>query len=314
MDLRVCTFEHQGALSPGLLARDRVFPLREGYTALDGTPAAPATLLDALREFSRHLAFLELLAERIEAGERSLLRASMPSSEVRLKAPLIYPGKIFCAGANYYDHAREMGDPNWDKVDAQAEPYFFAKPADNTVIGTGEPVEIPRNSGALDWEVELAVVIGRKCKRISPEQAADHVAGYTVFVDMSARDLSRRPTHIFRNDWVSGKCFDGASPMGPCILLKRPGEPFRVFALRLYVNGQIKQDSSTAQMIVGIDRQVSWLSQAITLNPGDVIATGTPAGVGFPRKEFLRPGDVVRAEIDGIGVLVNRIIAPGAST
>ena len=307
--VRVCTFEHRGVLMPGLMLGNRVVSLAQAYAAEHAVP--PASLLELVGTLDKHLPALAAVASKFEQADRELLAASLPLSEVRLQAPLLYPGKIFCAGANYYDHVAGMVGAEKASVlfSPDLDPYFFMK-GENTVCGTGHPVAIPKGCMKLDWEVELALVIGRKCRNVPVQEAAAYVAGYMVLIDLSARDLSRRPAgYVFPNDFVAGKAFDHAAPMGPCILLKRPEEAFPEFRLRLFVNDQLKQNSSTAQMIIKPDRQVSWLSQRITLNPGDVIATGTPAGAGFETGHFLKAGDVIRAEIDGIGTLVTSIVA-----
>jgi len=307
--LRVCTFEHNGALMPGLMLGTGVVSLAKAYAAESAAP--PASLLDLVSALEKHLPTLATVASKFEHADKGLLAASLPLSEVQLKAPLLYPGKIFCAGANYYDHVAGMVGAEKASVlfSPELDPFFFMK-GENTVCGTGHPVAIPKGCVKLDWEVELALVIGRKCRNVSVQDAAAYVAGYMVLIDLSARDLSRRPAgYIFPNDFVAGKAFDHAAPMGPCILLKRPEEAFSEFPLRLFVNDELKQNSSTAQMIIKSDRQVSWLSQWITLNPGDVIATGTPAGAGFETGNFLKAGDVIRAEIDGIGTVVTSITA-----
>lgn len=310
--LRVCTFEHQGSVAPGLMSGTRVVSLTKAYAQEPIKP--PASLLELTGSLESHLPTLDAVASRFERGDKVLLDASVPLSEVCLKAPLLYPGKIFCAGANYHDHV--VGMVGEEKARAlfspELDPYFFLK-GENTVCGTGHPVAIPKGCVKLDWEVELALVIGRKCRNASVQDAAAYVAGYMVLIDLSARDLSRRPAgYIFPNDFVAGKAFDDAAPMGPCILLKRPAEAFQEFSLRLFVNDELKQNSSTAQMIIKADRQISWLSQRITLNPGDVIATGTPAGAGFETGKFLKAGDIIRAEIEPIGTILTPIIAQQA--
>lgn len=309
VELRVCTFETHGVSKPGLFLGKYVLPLSDAYGAEHAAP--PSSLLELLGAFNAHLPILNRIRERISGADARLSAASIPLGDVRLMAPLQYPGKIFCAGANYYDHVAGMAGTERARtlLTPDLDPFFFMKGA-NTVCGYGQPVAIPKGCQKLDWEVELALVIGQKCRNVPPQDAAEYVAGYMVLIDMSARDLSRRPAgYIFPNDFVAGKAFDNAAPMGPCILLKRPEEAFQDFPLRLYVNDELKQDSSTAQMIIGAAKQVSWLSQRITLNPGDVIATGTPAGAGFETGNFLKAGDVIRAEIDGIGTMVNPITA-----
>jgi 2-keto-4-pentenoate hydratase/2-oxohepta-3-ene-1,7-dioic acid hydratase in catechol pathway len=226
-----------------------------------------------------------------------------------LAPPLTYPAKIVCAGANYYSHAEEMGVA---RPDPGAEPFFFFKPPTTTVIGPGDPIPLPANDGArVDWEAELGVVIGHRVRDLSPGDAMEHVAGYVVANDVSARDRLARADAVaepFAFDWVGSKAQDGFCPLGPGMvpawLLPDP----QALRLRLTVNGVTKQDQSTADMVVPVDRLVAAASRLVTLEPGDVILTGTPAGVGLARGEFLAPGDEVVAEIEGVGALRNPVI------
>ncbi len=225
-----------------------------------------------------------------------------------LLAPLLYPPKVLCAGANYYAHLAEMGV---DRPPGPVEPYFFFKPPTTSVVGPGEPIVLPPRAGRkIDWEVELAAVIGRRCVDVPVEHALDVVAGWTIVNDVSSRDLLDRAGAIappFGHDWVGAKAGDTFCPTGPGIVPSwMVDDPQRV-ALRLSVNGVVKQDSSTTDMVTPIDQLIAAASRAVTLEPGDVIATGTPAGVGFPRGDFLAPGDETVAEVDGIGALHNPV-------
>ena len=231
-----------------------------------------------------------------------------PLPDAELLAPLRYPPKVLCAGANYYAHLAEMGVP---RPSGPVPAYFFFKPPTTSVIGPDEAIVLPPRPGRkIDWEVELAAVIGTRCVDVPVERALEVVAGWTIVNDVSARDLLDRADPVappFGHDWVGAKAGDTFCPLGPGIV---PSwfldDPQRV-ALRLSVNGVAKQDSSTADMVTPVAELIAAASQAVTLEPGDVIATGTPAGVGFPRGEFLAPGDVVVAEIDGIGALRNTV-------
>ena len=243
------------------------------------------------------------------------LRTWQPSAsqEVRgavLVAPLTYPGKVLCAGANYYSHAAEMGTA---RPDPRVAPFFFLKPPTTTVIGPGEDIRYPTHPGTmLDWEVELAVVIGSRARNISAAHAGRHIAGYTAANDISARDRVKRADSVsphFVYDWLAHKGQDGFCPLGPGIIPSWAMADPQDVRLRLSVNGTVKQDETTADMVVGIAELVAAASSLLTLEPGDVILTGTPAGVGMPRSEFLAPGDVVRIDIDGIGTLENKVTA-----
>lgn len=227
-----------------------------------------------------------------------------------LLAPLRYPRKLICAGVNYASHMVEMGaappGPDW-------EAWFFLKPPSTTVVGPGEAVRIdPDPAEQVDWEGELGIVIGRGGRDISASDAAAHVAGFTVVNDVSARGPHRRdgaPHDAFRFDWLASKAQDTFCPMGPAVtpswVLPDPDD----CRLRLWVGDELLQDERVGNMIVGWRGLVSAASRRVTLEPGDVIAAGTPAGVGVPRGRFLRPGEVVRVEIEGIGALTNPVVA-----
>ena len=233
-----------------------------------------------------------------------------PVPDAVLLAPLTYPGKVICAGANYYDHAAEMGTA---RPDPTAEPFFFLKPPTTTVVGDGAAIVLPDAAGAnVDWEIELAVVIGQRCTEVPVAQARRVVAGYSVANDVSARGLFPRPAAVspaFGWDWVKHKALDTFCPLGPGIVPVWEVEQPHDLALRLSVNGAVKQKSSTAELVVDVDGLIAAASRWMTLEPGDVILTGTPAGVGMPRGDFLKAGDLVVAEIEGIGTLTNPVVS-----
>ena len=223
-------------------------------------------------------------------------------------APLLYPGKILCAGANYYDHLAEMGMPGARKEDQRL--FFFMKPPRNAVVGPGDTVHMPLGTAAFDWEIELAAIIGKRARNVTVENALAHVAAYTIGIDFSARDHNRAPETFYKLDWVAGKAQDTCGPLGPRIVPASAFADPQAIGLRLAVNGETKQDASTAGMIFSIAEQIAIASRIMTLDPGDVIMTGTPAGVGVPRQTFLKVGDTVDASIDRIGTLSVRIQPP----
>ncbi|WP_158850158.1 fumarylacetoacetate hydrolase family protein [Saccharothrix deserti] len=189
------------------------------------------------------------------------------------------------------------------------DPWFFLKTGAHSVVGDQAGVHPPAKSRELDWEAELAVVIGRHARDVTADRAAEFIAGYTIVNDLSARDLmprSDRPP-VMTYDWMGQKCFDGAAPMGPWITPADYVEDCHDLTAKLWVNDVLKQDSSTDQLIHDVYEQIEWLSHQLTLLPGDVIATGTPAGVGMPRGDYLTKGDVVRIEIEACGELTNVI-------
>jgi 2-keto-4-pentenoate hydratase/2-oxohepta-3-ene-1,7-dioic acid hydratase in catechol pathway len=236
-------------------------------------------------------------------------------TQAQLDAPILYPGALYCAGANYWDHLEEMAEIA-KRVTGKApamtkakDPYFFMKTTAGSIIGTGTPARLPPFSHQVDWEAELGVVIARQTRNISEQRALDAVAGYLIVNDLSARDLMKREGSPFGMDWVGQKCFEDAAPMGPWFTpapyIPEPNN----LAIKLWVNGVLKQNSNTGRLVHNIAEQIAYLSRHITLQPGDVIATGTPAGVGMPRNEFLKAGDEVRIAIDGCGELTNTMIA-----
>jgi 2-keto-4-pentenoate hydratase/2-oxohepta-3-ene-1,7-dioic acid hydratase in catechol pathway len=178
------------------------------------------------------------------------------------------------------------------------------------VVGEGATVHMPLDTAAFDWEVELAVVIGRTARAVTPETALDYVAAYTVAVDFCARDLNRAPETFYKLDWVAGKAQESCCPLGPRLIPARAIPDPQALRLRLAVNGVGKQDDTTGDMIFSVAEQISILSRIMTLDPGDVLLTGTPAGVGAPKGTFLSVGDRVEAAIDGIGTLTTTIQTP----
>ena len=240
---------------------------------------------------------------------------AMPLQQTPLRAPVLWPSAIYCAGANYSDHAAEMAKranrpPEPDPKSLGLKPWHFIK-ASRSLADPGATISASGYTQRLDWEAELAVVIGRPAKNVSVENALDYVAGYTAANDLSARDLSRRPhvsdTSAFKSDWTGQKSFDGSCPLGPWIVPAQDIPDPHKLAIKLWVNDVLKQDSNTGNMIFSIAEQIAHLSSGMTLHPGDVILTGTPAGVGSARNEFLQPGDVVKIEIERIGTLSNTL-------
>ena len=238
---------------------------------------------------------------------------AMPFADLLLHSPVHWPVSIYCAGANYSDHVAAMaarqGLPKEpDPKEAGLNPWHFLKPPRTAV---GDKAEIRVVSASLDWEIELAAVIGRTARNVPVADALSYVAGYTVANDLSARDLSRRPgiadTTPFKWDWIGQKCFDGSCPLGPTIVpASLIADPMNM-PMRLYVNDELKQNSNSGNMIFTIADQIAHISTRLTLYPGDVILTGTPSGTGAESGTFMKAGDVVRAEIDGIGSLTSYI-------
>ena len=226
---------------------------------------------------------------------------SFSVESVHLEPPIPNPGKIICLGLNYLDHAEEAG------VEPPEDPIIFLKPA-TALIGPYDPIVKPRIVEELDYEIELAAVIGCRCRDVEPEEACEHVFGYMILNDVSARDVQFRGAQ-----WIRGKMFDTFAPTGPSLVSRDEiGDPHNLRMLTR-VNEEIRQNSSTSRMIRKLPEIVSTLSQGVTLEPGDIISTGTPAVVGLyqkPEPKLLEPGDVVEMWIERIGTIRNPVISP----
>ena len=228
--------------------------------------------------------------------------APVALSSLELQAPVPRPRTIVCVGRNYVAHAHERG------FDPPPEPILFPKFV-SSVSGPGATVEVPPQAEQIDWEAELGVVIGAHASRVRREDALDYVAGYTCLNDLSARDLQNRPGV---GQWTRGKAIDGFLPMGPWLVTPDEIDDPQQLHIACRVNGETMQDADTSLMIFPIDELIAFVTETITLEPGDCIATGTPAGIGYARKPpvLLRDGDLVEVEIERIGTLATRIAAP----
>ena len=266
----------------------------------DARQALPNGIAGAIADWSKAHAAVRHLGEQARAGKLAVVAEGAKA----LTAP-IRPTRIFCAASNYIEHAKEMGSVLAAK--AQSKPYMFLKLQD-TVVGPGDDVVKPPETTKLDWEVELGAIIGRQARRIGVGEALDYVAGYTVVNDISARDLNTRTDYPFKFDWFQGKSWDTFAPLGPWIVPAWLIADPQALGLRLTVNGEEMQKDSTKNMIWNVREQISYLSQILTLRPGDVIATGTPTGVGMGRGIFLKHGDQVEATVENIGTLSNRVV------
>jgi acylpyruvate hydrolase len=250
-------------------------------------------------------AFLEGGQSAHSLAEAALVGAARTDvvelANVVLSAPIPRPGKIICVGLNYRDHAEESNMPIPDA------PTIFSKYT-NSVIGPGESIVIPHVTDKVDYEGELAFVIGRRGRYVPEEEALDYVGGYMAFNDVSARDFQMRTSQ-----WTIGKTFDTFAPVGPALVTADEIPDPHNLDLCVRIAGEVLQSSNTRNLIFSVQALIAYLSQVMTLEPGDVVATGTPSGVGFARNppRFLRPGDVVEVEIQGIGTLANPVIAEG---
>jgi 2-keto-4-pentenoate hydratase/2-oxohepta-3-ene-1,7-dioic acid hydratase in catechol pathway len=278
--MRLITYDDGRGPRPGSLVGEHVLPLAERVAA-----RSVRGLLETLGPED-----LTALAEQAAGLD------PVPLSSVRLLAPVPDPQKIICLGLNYRDHARESGQ------EPPAAPMWFAKFA-NSLIGSGETVVLPAaHPDHVDYEAELAVVIGRQAHRVQPGAALAHVAGAMSFNDVTARDLQ------FQNPlWTAGKAIDTFAPCGPALVTLDEIADIQALGLRTRINGELLQEGTTAEQIFGVAEVVAWLSRTMTLLPGDIIATGTPAGIGATKGRFLRSGDQVEVEVDGLGTVSNPV-------
>lgn len=301
--MRLVTYSRMGVPSIGVHLESSILDIPDAASYFGRKyhvhgQSFPTSMLDLLN-WESGIEVVRQIVERYEQmphGERLFTR---DLGSVTLEAPIPRPGKIVALGRNYLEHIQETGSevPNF--------PLIFAK-FPSCVIGPNDPIHIPRISTQIDWEVELAVVIGRVCKNVNEKQSLDFVAGYTIINDVSARDLQKSD-----GQFVRSKSLDDFCPMGPCIVTRDILGDGSGLRMMTKVNGVIKQDSTTSHMMFNVPQIVSHLSKSFTLEPGDVIATGTPSGVGFARDppEFLKPGDEVEQYIENIGSLRNPILA-----
>jgi 2-keto-4-pentenoate hydratase/2-oxohepta-3-ene-1,7-dioic acid hydratase in catechol pathway len=237
----------------------------------------------------------ETLLSKAKPSDNESVSASL--NEVHLLAPLAFPPKLICLGWNYVDHASET------KITVPDEPVIFMKPH-TAIIGPAEKIVKPSFVKELDYEGELAIVMGKKAKNVPVSEAADYVFGYTILNDVSARDFQFKD-----KQWTRGKSFDTFAPTGPCITTRNQLLDTGNLSIRTWVNGELRQNGSTRDMVFNVNQIIYHLSRVMTLEPCDVIATGTPSGVGMAMKpqKWLKNGDVVRIEIEGIGVLANTV-------
>lgn len=312
-----------GAPFLGLVVEDRVTPVASLGPAFGDSP----TLLHLLQDWSRSFT---LLASAVEAGHAT---SKIAVDALTAHAPLPRPAQVFCTGANYAEHVIQMilapGRPEVagmspkearhyaeDVVTRQAagsDPFVFMKPV-TAVAGPEDPLPLPYFSSKLDWELELAAIIGREAYRVARPDALSYVAGYVVANDMTARDKVRRAdAGSIGADWIAGKGSPGFLPIGPLFVPSQFIADPHALEMRLWVNGELKQSDTTGSMTFDIPRQIEFLSGYARLLPGDILCTGTPAGNGIADGSFLKPGDVVEAEIEGLGRQRTRCVeAPAA--
>lgn len=324
MTLRICRYLKGGEAASALYDDDAIVDLQsldEQYGSSGGSSLEGSIDWGNSLQFLPHGAHAaqarELLGHynRLDAQAKSGL--NQESDSVHLLPPIPMPIKFFLLAGNYAEHIEEGGGQVAERN--RTFPYVFMKPSTTTLIGSGETIVLPSLSpDTIDWELELAVVIGERCKAVPAEKALDVVSGYTLVNDISNREFRPNPgrQERFKDgffDWLHGKWFDSFAPCGPCVTSSVDLPDPQTLGLKLKVNGEIQQDSHTSKMIFGVAEVIEFVSGFVTLEPGDLISTGTAAGVGSPRKKFLRHGDTVEAEIEKIGMVKNPVADEGAA-
>jgi 2-keto-4-pentenoate hydratase/2-oxohepta-3-ene-1,7-dioic acid hydratase in catechol pathway len=317
MRYQLFTYLHQGEAKPGIVVGDKWFDLQSANTRAQAQLREGTSVDGLIESWSDSRPALAELAQRLGAEAESFSAARLDESSLQLLAPLTRPGAIYGAGANYRDHVEAMAKAfNMNlALDPKKEgilPWHFLKSGRATLSGHRGEVPYPARTERLDWEAELAVVIGKHARAVTADSALDYVAGYMCANDISARDHLVRgkvdASSPFRFDWIGHKCFAGSCPLGPVFTpAEFVGSPENL-GIKLWVNGEIRQDSSTSNHLYSVADQIAHLSERMDLFPGDVILTGTPAGVGMETGTFLQRGDVMKVWIDGLGELETRIV------
>jgi 2-keto-4-pentenoate hydratase/2-oxohepta-3-ene-1,7-dioic acid hydratase in catechol pathway len=317
MRYQLFSYLNAGTPRSGLVVGQQWFDLGGAALQADHHELVNRSVDDLLRDWADSHARLRRLARLIDANASVFARHSLDAQKIELLTPQLQPGAIYGAGANYRDHVEAMGRAFNMKLalDPKSEgiaPWHFLKAGRANLSAHREKVPFPKDTHKLDWEAELAVVIGKRCSEVPVKDALDHVAGYMCANDLSARDYLVRQavdaSSPFRYDWIGHKCFTGSCPLGPVLTpAEFIGSPENL-DIKLWLNGEIKQDSNTSNHLYNVAEQISHLSRRMALFPGDVILTGTPAGVGMERGTFLKPGDVMKVWIAGLGELETTLV------
>lgn len=308
--MRLCRYVHRDRLGWGLYGPEYIISCEEALSARFGM--AFLTSWEVAWPIGGELWNNMLVQLRSIAASPTSQSPKIALTQVQLLPPLASPAKLLLLAGNYAEHVREQGGTAAEKQ--RTFPYVFMKPPSTTLVGSGSAFQIPPHSPSkLDHEVELGVVIGRRIKQATEAEARQSIAGYTVINDISDRGFRPNPQRETRPrdtffDWQHGKWHDGSCPCGPCMLLADEVADPHQMRLTLAIDGEIRQDGSTSQMIFSIYELIEFISSMMTLEPGDIISTGTPSGVGNATGRYLQPGTTMVAEIEGIGRLVTPIL------
>jgi len=297
MKLMSLKVENENKIRLGLLSEGRIIDLNKAYS-LALKEYLPSDMISLLESGEAGLVKIKKMENWLKEEREDVQRITFDFNEVKIQAPIPRTRKnIICLGLNYIDHANETGSP------IPQNPVLFTKPP-TAIIGMDDPIILPRCSEKIDYEVELAFIFGKRGKNINEEEAYDYIAGYTILVDVTARDLQRK--HL---QWFKGKSLDTFAPIGPYLVTKDEIPNPHNLELMMKINGNIMQKSNTKNMIFKIPTLIKIISMDMTVEPGDIVATGTPAGVGYTRKPpvYLKQGDVLEASIEGIGTLRNKV-------
>jgi 2-keto-4-pentenoate hydratase/2-oxohepta-3-ene-1,7-dioic acid hydratase in catechol pathway len=316
--MRICRYRHHGQIGVGFYDEQAITPLQvaaASYATLNEKLPLPDSddMLDYLPN-GRSAAAARRLSDWVDQSGQALpTNKKLAIDKVELLVPIPRPNKILLLAGNYAKHIEEGGGKAAER--AETFPYVFLKPSTTTLTDPGKPVVIPQiSSQTIDWELELAVVMGRRCKGVSAADALHYVAGYTIVNDISNRKFKPNPQRKQRDrdsffDWLHGKWHDSFCPCGPCITSAETITDPQQLSLKLSVNGEVKQDATTGQMIFPVAAVIEFIASFVTLEPGDIISTGTPEGVGHAKGTYLKAGDRLVASIQGIGELVNPVVA-----
>ena len=305
MTFSLATTRVDGTATPVLVVNGRHYRISDTAPSVLADNAGGGLLAVFERWAETEPALVEV-ADRLTDDPDAAPQAPAPNQLDDWLTPLQYPRKVICTGSNYYDHVtKDGGHTSFTKEDNI--PVFFLKPPTTTLVGQGRSVRYPVQSTKFDYELELALVISKRGRRIRLEDADKHIAGYTIGIDLSARDWQRHPQHLVKFDLFGGKAFDDSCPLGPAIVPARWVDPANL-QLQFRVNGELRQNASTADMIWDVSEQIVRISEHMTLEPGDVIMTGTPAGVGLSTGTWLQVGDQIEGQITGLGTLTVQIV------